>query len=151
MAFSFMRIRIKTIVNASLETVIDGFDESLFLKLSPPFPPVKLMHFDGCQKDDRVKLELNFILFRQTWESLIVEDHRTQHEFYFVDEGVQLPFFLKTWQHRHVIETTNGKTMILDDIQYATPMKIFDWLMYPALFLQFLYRKPIYKKIFSKK
>ena len=137
-----MRITIHTKVEQSLEAVIEGFNESLFLKLNPPFPPVKLLQFDGCKTNDRVKLQLNFIAFKQIWESLITADQQTKDQFYFIDEGIQLPFFLKTWKHKHVIKKEGNATVITDDIQFTTPFIVLNWLMYPALFLQFQYRKP---------
>jgi ligand-binding SRPBCC domain-containing protein len=144
-----MNILVKSSVNQNKDAVAQGFTEDLFLKLNPPFPPVKLLQFDGCKKDDIVALELNFLLFKQTWKSLITSDFDNQEEWQFVDEGVQLPFFLKYWKHTHrVLETKNG-CEIIDDIEYRTPNRFLDILMYPALLLQFLFRKPIYKKVFK--
>ncbi|WOK06033.1 hypothetical protein RT717_23435 [Imperialibacter roseus] len=146
-----MKIRIKTHVKADLQTVIAGFTDKLFLKLNPPFPPVKLRRFDGCKKGDKVELELNFIFFKQTWESLITHDLTNETVFSFVDEGVRLPFFLKSWKHHHLNEANDAEgTSITDDIEFTTPALLTNWLIYPILYLQFLYRKPIYRKVFSK-
>jgi len=98
-----------------------------------------------------VVVELNFLLFRQTWESLITADRSTEAEFTFVDEGVRLPFFLKSWRHEHNnSSTSNGGTRITDAIEFTTPTILTDFLFYPILYFQFLYRKPIYRKVFGK-
>lgn len=144
-----MKINIETKVEQNYLAVKEGFDETLFTKLSPPFPPVKLLRFDGSKKGDIVSLELNFLLFKQKWTSEIIEDNTTSKEFYFVDKGVQLPFFLKEWQHRHRLIKVGENTVIRDEITYKGAFGIFTVLLYPALYLQFLYRKPIYKKIFK--
>ena len=144
-----MRVRIKTSVVASLETVKEGFTEDLFLKLNPPFPPVELLRFDGCKKNDVVALELNFILFRQYWISVITEDQDNESEWFFVDKGSQLPFFLKRLRHRHVVQQSGEGAVIIDDITYSTGTILTDLIMYPALLGQFLYRKPVYKRIFK--
>lgn len=144
-----MKINIETKVDQNYLAVKEGFDETLFTKLSPPFPPVKLLRFDGSKKGDIVSLELNFLLFKQKWTSEIIEDNTTSKEFYFVDKGVQLPFFLKEWQHRHRLIKVGENTVIRDEITYKGAFGIFTVLLYPALYLQFLYRKPIYKKIFK--
>jgi ligand-binding SRPBCC domain-containing protein len=144
-----MKINIETKVDQNYLAVKEGFDETLFTKLSPPFPPVKLLRFDGSKKGDIVSLELNFLLFKQKWTSEIIEDNTTSKEFYFVDKGVQLPFFLKEWQHRHRLIKVGDNTVIRDEITYKGAFGIFTVLLYPALYLQFLYRKPIYKKIFK--
>jgi ligand-binding SRPBCC domain-containing protein len=143
-----MKINIETPVEQDYLKVKEGFNESLFTKLSPPFPPVKLIRFDGSKKGDLVTLELNFIFFKQKWTSEITEDETTNLEFYFVDKGVELPFFLKEWQHKHrIIKSTKG-SIIRDEITFKSGFSLLTLLLYPALFVQFIYRKPIYKKIF---
>jgi ligand-binding SRPBCC domain-containing protein len=144
-----MKINIETKVDQNYLTVKEGFNETLFTKLSPPFPPVKLLRFDGSKKGDIVTLELNFLLFKQKWTSEITEDKTTSKEFFFVDKGVELPFFLKEWQHRHRLIKAGENTVIRDEITYQGTFGILTVLLYPALYLQFLYRKPIYKKIFK--
>ncbi|SIO04288.1 SRPBCC family protein [Algoriphagus halophilus] len=145
-----MDIKIKTNVEQDYLSVKEGFQASLFKKLSPPFPPVKLIRFDGSEKGDIVSLELNFIFFRQKWVSKITEDQTTEEEFYFVDEGIELPFFLKSWKHKHRIIGTSKGSIIQDEISYQAPFKLLTWLLYPAMILQFAYRIPIYKKVFKK-
>lgn len=144
-----MRIKVKTDVHASLERVRAGFTKDLFLLLNPPFPSVKIRRFDGCKRGDRVNLELNFLFFKQAWESLITENIDTEREFSFLDEGVALPFFLKSWKHHHLVIRDNGKTWIIDDIHFSTPFVVTNYLLYPILYLQFLYRKPVYRKFFN--
>jgi len=146
-----MRISIETAVNQSIDSVWSGFDQSLFGKLAPPFPPVNLLRFDGSEQGDEVHLELNFIFFKQIWVSVITENVKTDKEIYFIDRGTRLPFFLKFWQHKHrIVKSVDMKrgihSLIIDEIEFESP---FGFLLYPVLFLQFLYRKPIYRKIFS--
>lgn len=146
-----MYIKITTQLEASYNRVKNGFDQELFQKLNPPFPPVKLIRFDGSKKGDLVSLQLNFILFKQNWTSEITEDHERDGHFYFVDQGIELPFFLKKWRHKHIVNIKDEGAEIIDDIYFRTPFRLFDFLMYPVLWFQFLYRKPIYKKYFSEK
>lgn len=144
-----MKIKIDTLVSQPLEQVKAGFTDKLFLKLNPPFPKVKLKQFDGCMTGDIVSLELNFIFFKQLWISEIVEDKSTAGTFYFVDVGTKMPALFKKWRHKHLLSDKGGKTEITDDISYQTPFVILDWLMYPFLYLQFKYRRPIYRKVFG--
>lgn len=143
-----MRIQIKTKVDASLEKVKQGFTEDLFLSLNPPFPPVKLLQFDGCQTGDQVALELNFILFKQMWVSDIIKDDLNESSWYFIDQGIKLPFFLSSWKHHHGVKRESEGSTIIDDITFSTGTILTDLFMYPLLLGQFLYRKPIYKKFF---
>lgn len=144
-----MKLKITTAVNQSASEVWKGFNESLFVKLAPPFPKVKLLQFDGSQKGDRVGLELNFVLFKQKWLSDIIDNGEDEEKIFFIDKGVELPFFLKTWQHKHILEKRKKGSTIVDDIEFSTGTIFTDLLMYPALYLQFLYRKPVYKKEFN--
>jgi len=146
-----MQLHINTLVSQSISQVWAGFDEKLFAKLAPPFPPVRVLRFDGCLRGNIVKLELNFFLFKQQWTSLIAEQQATDNEIFFVDYGTKLPFFLSYWKHRHRIIKSGNQAIIADEIEFRTPSRITDYLFYPLLWLQFAYRKPIYKRIFQEK
>lgn len=145
-----MHLKLKTKVEKDFLSVKNGFNKKLFLSINPPFPPVKLKEFGGCEKGDKVHLELNFIFFKQDWISEITFDNTSDKVFEFIDEGTQLPFFLKYWKHHHRVEKTLGnKSSIIDDIEFKSPFILMDFLLYPVLWLQFAYRKPIYKSIFK--
>ncbi|MBI0401480.1 SRPBCC family protein [Cyclobacterium marinum] len=146
-----MKICLSTKVGQHYLKVKDGFNSDLFKALNPPFPPVKLLRFDGSSPGDLVSLALNFIFFKQEWTSKITADHLDEKEYFFIDEGIKLPFFLKKWRHKHRI-VANGvdQSTIIDEITFSTPNRLLDYLMYPVLYFQFSLRKPIYKKVFSK-
>ncbi|OOG70448.1 hypothetical protein [Algoriphagus sp. A40] len=145
-----MKIALQTSVEQSYLEVKSGFDQSLFKKLSPPFPPVRVLRFDGSRKGDFVTLELDFLFFRQKWTSEITEDRTTDLEFYFVDWGVELPFFLKKWKHTHRVISTGIGSVIRDEIEFEAPFGLMNYLLYPVLWVQFAYRKPVYRKIFKR-
>ena len=146
-----MHLIIKTKVEQDIQAVWENFNEDLFLKLNPPFPKVRLLRFDGSTTGDEVHLALNFLLFKQIWKSKITDHGISESEIYFVDEGIQLPGFFKYWKHRHRIVKDNTGTLIIDDITFRSPFKLLDLLLLPSLWLQFLYRKPVYKRFFSLK
>ena len=108
-----------------------------------------MLRFDGSASGDLVSLELNFIFFKQKWTSEIIEDQTDEKEFYFIDKGIELPFFLKKWTHKHRIIKDGENAIIRDEIEYQAPFLLLTWLLYPAMLLQFAYRKPIYKRIFA--
>ncbi len=151
-----MHLILETQVTSSVQQTWAGFDRQLFDQLSPPFPPVDVVRFDGCLKGDVVHLRLNFIVFKQDWISLIVDQQTIRtadrtDEIFFIDEGTQLPFFLAYWRHRHrLLRNADGLTVIVDDITFRTPFLLTDYLFYPLLWLQFAYRKPIYRRIFNR-
>ncbi|SMG50561.1 hypothetical protein SAMN05661096_03692 [Marivirga sericea] len=145
-----MQLKLTTKVTQDYISVKEGFNEKLFLSLNPPFPPVKLKEFGGCNKGDIVHLELNFIFFKQDWISEITYDNTSDSVFEFVDEGTKLPFFLKYWKHHHVVKKDNkDQSLIIDDITFKSPFILMDFFLFPVLWLQFAYRKPIYKRIFK--
>ncbi|MCY7352876.1 MAG: hypothetical protein LH606_19825 [Cytophagaceae bacterium] len=144
-----MRITIPTDVQQPMGVVWANFDETLFRKLSPPFPPARLLRFDGCMPGDEVHIELNLLLFKQIWISQITEQRQSPDEIYFVDQGVKLPFFLRYWRHKHRIVKRGSGSCIIEEIEFRTPSTLTDWLFYPILYGQFLYRKPIYRRVFG--
>ncbi|RRB02743.1 SRPBCC family protein [Larkinella rosea] len=144
-----MKISLYTSVEQDYRQVWAGFTQTLFDQLSPPFPPVKVVRFDGCQKGDMVHLRLNFLLFRQDWISRITDQQATDQEIYFIDEGIQLPFFLAYWHHKHRIIRDGDQTRIADEIHFRTPSRLTDFLLYPIMYGLFAYRKPIYKRFFK--
>lgn len=148
-----MQLKLTTAVKADYQSVWKGFDKNLFLALAPPGAKVEVVRFDGCVKGDVVQLKLKMPLMPvQNWTSHIIENGFTTEEAWFIDQSQahELPFFLKTWQHRHgIVRRADGGTDIVDDIQYTAPFGLMTVLMYPVLWLQFAWRKPIYKRFFG--
>jgi ligand-binding SRPBCC domain-containing protein len=144
-----LTLNISTEVDGNFRAVFQGFSRDLFLRLNLPLPPVKLLRFDGMGVGDEVHLELNFIFFRQRWISRITAFEESENEIFFVDEGIQLPFFLQSWRHCHRIVDRQGQATIIDEITFQAPNRLLSLLLLPTLYLQFLYRKPIYKRFFS--
>lgn len=142
-----MKVEIRTEVGQSAKEVWEGFTKELFEALSPPFPKANLLRYDGNSKGDIVAIELNFLLFKNKWVSLISDNQTTETGYFFVDEGKELPFFLSEWKHKHIINKSGNGAAVIDQIEFKSP---FGLLIYPFIYLQFLQRKPLYKKIFFK-
>ena len=145
-----MKLTLSTQVEQSVQKVKAGFNIDLFKLLAPPFPKLKVKRFDGCSKDDLVELELDFIIQKQSWVSLIIFDRTSNEKFEFIDIGEKLPFPFKSWKHHHIVEGNHKGSIITDDIEFRSGMLMFDYLLFPLLYLQFIYRKPVYKKVFAE-
>lgn len=147
------RLQLTTEVEQDYQTVFQGFTEDLFKKLKPPGVSMKLLQFGGCRKGDVVELEMKILgLIKQTWKSTVIDFEENESEIYFVDagEGKDLPFFLKKWKHHHrIINNGQGGTTIIDDFEYRAPFGL-NLLLRPILWMQFAYRKPIYRKVFKR-
>ena len=146
-----MELLINTRVDEDFRVVFSGFDQELFERLSPPFPRLKLLRFDGCKPGDLVEVEVDSGFFKQKWSSLVTELTKNDYEIFFIDEGLQLPTPLKYWRHKHLLSKNGGYTLISDKIEYKTSYVILDYLLYPFFYAQFAYRKPVYRKIFNRK
>ena len=147
-----MKIYIETPVATPYQEVMAGFDRNLFEALTPPGAKVELLRFDGSSLGDIVHLRLKLMgLIETDWISDIVEQGEDEAESYFVDKGTHLPFFLSFWRHRHVVKKHGNGSIIVDDIEYKAHNVLFTLFLYPMLYLQFLYRKPIYRKFFGKR
>lgn len=147
-----MNIYISTKVNGTPEVILSKFDRALFEALVPPGMKIHLLRFDGSVKGDEVHIEmlpLGIPRLKQEWHSLITENVNGENESWFVDEGTKLPWFLSKWKHRHLVRKISPDTSeIIDDITYKSPFFLLSWLLYPVMFLQFYYRKPVYRKYF---
>lgn len=146
-----MKIVIKTKIDKNYQIVFSKFNLQLFKALKPPFVQLEVERFDGCKKGDEVHLKmLLFGWLKQKWISHITADFKSEYEIYFVDEGAYLPPPLKKWKHIHRIDKINELScFVIDDIEYTSGNVALDLLLYPALYLMFLYRKPIYKRVLS--
>ncbi|WP_035565161.1 SRPBCC family protein [Hymenobacter sp. IS2118] len=145
-----MHVTLRTAVAQPPAQVMAGFTRELFVALAPPFPRLRVLRFDGCRTDDRVEIELDTLVKRLPWTSLIT-DHGTLPDgtHFFVDEGKTLPPPLRFWRHRHLLEPgPNGTCVIVDALEYRTASPLLDALLYPAMWAQFAWRKPIYRRWF---
>ncbi|MDJ1471585.1 SRPBCC family protein [Xanthocytophaga flava] len=143
-----MYFEIVTEVKANFETVVANFDQRLLTKVSPSFPPARLLRYDGNMPGNEVHVELNFLLFRQVWKSKIISFQKNEEDMVFVDEGTELPFFLSYWHHEHRVERKGQSSLIRDKVTFRTPLVITDYLMFPAMYLQFWSRKAKYRRYF---
>lgn len=144
-----MNIRISTKVRADAKSVINRFDVYLFKALKPPLAGMKIERFDGCKKGDKVHVEINTLGWRQKWKALITDNGEDENEIYFVDEGLQLPKPLKKWHHKHEIRKFIDSSIIIDNIMFSSGNILIDLMLYPLLFIQFYYRKRVYKSYFG--
>jgi len=147
-----MKIYFETIVEKELKSVKDGFNEELFRALKPWWVPASLKEF-GMEKDDLVVLEFPL---RQRWISKLTEvDDSSDSYFQFIDEGIELPFPLVSWRHRHRLEKVKVEdsfsgTKIIDHIEFSAANKVISLFIYPLLWYSFKVREPIYCERFSK-
>ncbi|WP_149867244.1 SRPBCC family protein [Solirubrum puertoriconensis] len=146
-------MQLRTPVAQAPAQVWAGFTCQLFLDLAPPLPQLRLLRFDGCQRGDLVEIEMHLGPLRLArWTSLITEHGELPSGGrYFVDLGQQLPAPLRYWQHRHLMEAApNGGTVIVEDLEYRTASLVLDALLYPLVWAQFAWRRPIYRRYFGR-
>lgn len=144
-----MKLKISTKVKQDYKTVFSKFNRELLEKLTPPMIPFELLKFDGCTDGDEIHILLNILGIDQLWITDIVETSEDKEEIYFVDQSSKLPFFLSFWRHKHRILSQKNGSQIIDEIEYKTPFFLLDYLCYPVMYMQFYYRKHIYKDEFK--
>jgi len=138
-----------TLVDAPFDRVVAGFGSPLFSVLNPPFPRTHLIRMDGNLPGHRIELKLDFGLFSQDWTGVITAQAESYSHYWFVDQGVRLPFFLRSWEHFHgIIEISARVTYITDAIRFREAPWIPRFLMRWMLLLLMRYRSPRYKRYF---
>ena len=144
-----MRLVLKTKVSGNYKVIMDRFDLDLFEALKPIGAKMEIVEFTGSQKGDLVHIRFTKP-FRTEWISKITDHGSDDKMAFFLDEGDKLPFPLKKWKHKHIVEyETDSQSIIVDDISFSSNNVILDLILYPAMFLGFYPRKKIYKKYFS--
>jgi ligand-binding SRPBCC domain-containing protein len=145
-----MHFQIRTPVAGNPREVFKRFDRALFMRLAPPGVRLTLHQFDEpLAVGGVVHLEVKFFgLLRQEWFNRITALEAGDRQSSFVDEGERLPWPLRRWRHHHIIRLGPQGTEIVDDITYHSANALLDVLMFPIVYFQFLYRKPVYRKYF---
>lgn len=147
-----MKILLKTEVAGTVEEVFARFDNDLLLALNPPWVKMKFVHVDPPnQVGAIIHIKVWFLgLFRQEWKNYVSEYSPSPTQSFFVDEGQVMPGVLRAWRHKHIVQQKGNHVEIVDDIHFRAPFLVLGWMMYPVLWFQFYYRKPIYRRIFGK-
>lgn len=138
----------RTPVGSSLDKVKEGFNVELFKALKPPLLTLEVARFDGCKEGDEVHLKVGLGL-KVEWISLITKDIQTANEWSFIDEGKKLPFPLTAWRHHHRVIKSGEEAIIIDDINFRCGPNFLTKMMKPLLYLQFVGRAPVYRKVFG--
>lgn len=144
-----MNLILKTPVKGNYKNVMAAFDRSLFEALKPPIGEMEIVAFTGSKKGDKVHLKFHSPI-KADWISDIVEDGMNDQRAWFVDVGTKLPWPLKTWNHKHIVEKIDDEnSLIIDDITFTGSNPILSLFLFPAIFLGFYPRKKIYRNYFK--
>lgn len=144
-----MNFILKTKVKGNYLKVMERFDLDLFEALKPIGAKMEIIQFTGSQTGDIV--ELRFLKpLKAHWLSKITDHGSDDKRAYFIDEGAVLPFPLRYWKHKHIVERiAQDESYIIDDITFSSGWKFFDIFIYLPLLLSFYPRKKIYKRYFE--
>ncbi len=144
--FLVRKIFIRCEVAVPFDQVIAGFNRHLLEALSPPLMKLRIHRYDGQSVGDRFSMQLGPELLHMRWEGLVSAAGRTPGTFWFEDVGVQLPFPLKRWKHKHLVRKSGTGTVIIDIVSFSTGNSILDVLCYPFLKGMFLARISKYQQ-----
>lgn len=144
-----MNIQLKTKVDGNYKTVMKQFDRKLFEALKPKNAKMEIVEFTGSKKGDLVHLRF-LSPIKAEWISKIIEDGEDEKQSYFIDQGVKLPFPLRFWRHKHIVEKIDeNSSYIIDDMTFEGPNFLFSWMLYPAIYIGFYPRAKVYKEYFK--
>lgn len=144
-----MNIQLRTKVNGHYKEVMRQFDKQLFEALKPSNADMEIVAFTGSKKGNKVHLRFHSPI-KAEWISHITEDGVNEREAFFIDEGVELPYPLSYWKHKHIVQKiTDDTSYIIDDISFTGKNHLLSLLLYPAIYAGFYPRKKIYKAYFN--
>ena len=143
-----MKIIIKSPVPLPPEQVWEGFNLELLKKLTPGIVQLKADVFEGTQPGCRFEMRVGAFGVLQEWKGLVTQAGQTPGSYWFVDEGVKLPWPLKTWKHLHAVRKSANGSVIYDLIQFSCRPKWLNPLIFCFLFPLFSVRKRKYLESF---
>lgn len=142
---------INTIVNASIEEILEGFNAKTMQEATPPFINLEVSRFDGNKVADQTHLITSILGHYQSWIIEVTQTKKLQNGLIIRTEGMELPFPFEMWIHTyHMKELGDGKTKITDNIKYKTQNFLFDLLIYPLIYFTMYYRKPVLMDKYNK-
>lgn len=147
-----MKFQMSTPVQGfSPKEIINIFDFDLLRALSPPMMKPDLVSYGGYAPGTKIHFRLNTPFGIKDWKGSISEYRESEAEIYFTDVGLELPFGIKTWKHKHRLIRTAYGTEIRDEVDCSFSNFMAKSFLPPGIWLQFLYRKPLYAKIISRR
>jgi ligand-binding SRPBCC domain-containing protein len=147
-----MKFQMSTPVRGHVpKEIINVFDFDLLRALSPPMMKPELISYGGYAPGTKIHFRLNTPFGTKDWKGMISEYSENETEIYFTDEGVELPFGIKTWKHKHRLIRRHYGTEIRDEVEFSFYGVLSRLFFTPGIWLQFLYRKPLYRKIISRR
>lgn len=146
-------IRLETLINAPIELCFD-LSRDLDVHMASAGPTLERAVAgvtSGMVKlDDEITWEATHLGVRHRLTSKIIEYDRPAM---FVDEMLQGPF--KRWHHKHFFENRDGKTLMIDEVNYASPFgvigRIVDMLYMENYMRNFLLRRNAHIKLVAEK
>lgn len=146
-------IRLKTRINAPIELCFDlSRDLDVHMASSEPTREraVAGVTFGMVKLDDEVTWAATHLGLRLRLTSKIIAYERPSM---FVDEMLRGPF--KRWHHKHVFETQDGETLMIDEVNYASPFgvigQLVDMLYLENYMKRFLLRRNAHIKLIAEK
>ena len=141
-----------SINNCSLKEIEKNFQEPFFIKFLTSGQPVKILKWDGIKNN--MEAEFKIWLFKWHKMSVIHSDFKSSKEsFNFKDNGITLPFGIKSWLHIHSVFKKNKKIVIRDELNFKHKSKFLGIFIYPIMVFPIAIRKilyPLYFKFLKK-
>lgn len=116
----------------------------------PPLGLAYVKKYEGQDPGDIIEISFR-VPFVKNWMVIIKESWMSFREYGFVDRGLRVPFGIVYWRHAHrVVARDEDSCFIIDDIEFETSWKAWDYILYPFLWLIFFPRKFLYQKYFRR-
>ena len=130
--------------NISPIDVVKSFHNRNFIQFLTIMQPIKINSWKGIE--DGMQADFSFWFFG--WKNMSVEhvnyDYGREH-LYFEDIGVELPFGIDNWRHKHSIDFHHKGTIITDEVIFEHEDSIKEYLIYIIMYLSISLRKLTYR------
>ena len=138
------------IKNQPTDKIIKAFHDIKFVKFLMLLQPIKIINWDGIEN----KKKAAFYLWFFGWKKFEVEHSNytiSKDQLSFIDQGLNLPLGIKSWQHEHIVKKHKTGTLIIDKLNFNHSQKLTGFLVYPFLIFPIFIRRVLYKIYFFNK
>ena len=144
-----MKVTRATKIPYPMDWVFSMLDQKMFNALKPPSFLANIELYEGNNLNDRVSIW--FKIFKQRMMVKIIDIHSDNAKCYFVDEGLELPFGLTKWQHKHLVtKGDNNRCILQDEIFFTHKTPLGNWFSFIILQLFLLQRSFQYRSYLKK-
>jgi hypothetical protein len=105
----------------------------------------ELKTFHGYKPGDQYHLQLGLGTYQTHWKGEVITYEKTERREMFIDVGIELPFFMSSWHHKHLSQQWSKEVTLIEDTLTFALVKKWRNLATPLLAQHFWARHQFFR------